>query len=343
MQQKQSVKELKIKHLTDAIQLVDLTSIKQLTHLELVDVTYAIDIAVIGKVICDLENIYYLKVKSDPEINRSYSLDYSDLLKWMESDCTHGNCLLNKIKVWPMIIRWSELESLPSNTLQKIGIVPFQTTKDLEANEALFAIILSKSRGIFPDINSCGSFTNFRNFLKVNGHLVKVIGLYNVRNGFTTPVSMLSLIHSLPNLRIVRLDHSCVTPNTPFLTSRYFPHLIDFDCHIEYSGFLIDILSHSPNLTHLRLFNDNDSPLTPTKLRKLLPTKLAKIKNLLIFGRNLLIGENEINYIQGIAPELEILGNLESWQNITPERIAELQEETQCENLLITFQKSTYG
>ena len=47
--------------------------------------------------------------------------------------------------------------------------------------------------------------------------------------------------------------------------------------------------------------------------------------------------ENEIDYIESIAPQLETLGNLKAWQNITPDRILQLQEETKTENLLLTF------
>ena len=67
--------------------------------------------------------------------------------------------------------------------------------------------------------------------------------------------------------------------------------------------------------------------------------QLPHLKELNIIGTNVRITE-DVDFVTNIAPQLEVVGDLGSWE-ISHYRISELQKQTKTENLLLTIKATT--
>ena len=357
LKEKISVKKLMIKASSGSgITSSQLESIEQLTHLELLEsntleftskhgitVTRNFTTKTIGQLICKLKHLNTVNFGESSDLRGQINAlsHYSELYAWMESNCDHGNCLLKKIKVWLGCQSWDDFIKLPSSALEKMEIMPFPKIND--QTQGWLKFFLMNKFGVFSCVDGKIGIPCFQSLCKINGHLITNVRIHVYKthsNNHNQNMSVLSIIHELPNLKRVSLSKGCVTPSVPFVKSRNFPFLTHWKSGIDHSGFLKDILAHSPILNTLTLFTENGTSLMPRNFRELFPTELPLLKKIQVQGSDLHIGEEEIYFIHTVAPGLLRLGDLSDWE-ISLERIQYLQKEAKRNNLLLSLERKS--
>ena len=329
----------------------------KMTELQILNIEEShVTVSDCAHLVCSLQNLRVLNWSYDDETPYSKSCEFppfAELYHAVKLSCTHGNCFSKKIQKWLGTINFESLMEMSGDSLRLAGINHDSLIAD-EGTSVCSNLAINGNFGPISEILDNGCYLNkLINFCDIQGDCITELRL---EDGFSTSTTqMLTIIFSCKNIKSVVIWGILFEDNVSNLSAANtvsLPHLtfLDFSSDPSFapgqtfvdfyeSEFLHVIFENAPNIENFCL-NLPSTRFTSENLQYILSQQHLCLRKLMLEGGSLCLNIDDLEYIRKAAPNLELLGDLSQWQELTKDELSLCLNRRKRENWLLEFKNS---